>query len=365
MKRPYLLKKRGKYWYYRLAGEQTFHSSHDTNRERVENWLQRERIPEIRNRGNLIDKTLRQYLDPFFLEDRCPHVRRLRDEGKSISPSYIADQRRRMEMYVFSDELVSKSVAELRRADVLDFRSRLLAKGVGPRTINRTIGILKIAFKEGIYREELERDPTIGVGEIKYEGRVSGTFSVAEIKALFAAIPGPWRDIWGYTAFLLAAHVGMRRGEILALTWGQIDLDNKVIDVNRAWTDNMLPKYNKLRGTPITSKCVAALKEVRSKSLWVLPDQLVLCYPDGKRYGDTWWKKRFAKAMEQAGIDQAGRSLTPHSLRHTLNSRAREMGVDPAGLRATMGWSDAKVQDGYTHWQDYQVIRDVIEEMYG
>ena len=39
MKRPYLLKKRGRYWYYRLADEKTFHSTERVLRSEAEEWV--------------------------------------------------------------------------------------------------------------------------------------------------------------------------------------------------------------------------------------------------------------------------------------------------------------------------------------
>ena len=45
-----------------------------------------------------------------------------------------------------------------------------------------------------------------------------------------------------YVAFMLGAQTGMRRGEILALIWGQIDFGKSFIHVERAMTDNGLPK---------------------------------------------------------------------------------------------------------------------------
>jgi len=52
------------------------------------------------------DVTLRGVAEPYYVWDRCPHVRRLLDEGKQISRRYVADCRRRLEAYVFTDPLV-------------------------------------------------------------------------------------------------------------------------------------------------------------------------------------------------------------------------------------------------------------------
>ena len=113
------------------------------------------------------------------------------------------------------------------------------------------MGALKTVLREAFFREEIDRDPTVGVGQIKYKETEVGVFTVAEVKALFREVPGVWKDLPCYVGFVLAAQTGMRRGEVLALIWGQIDFKNSFINVNRAMTDNGLPKWDKIRGTPI------------------------------------------------------------------------------------------------------------------
>jgi len=213
------------------------------------------------------------------------------------------------------------------------------------------MGALKIALREAYYREEIERDPTMGIGEIKYKETEVGVFTVEEVISLFRDVPGVWRDLSGYVAFILAAQVGLRRGEILALIWGQIDFECAFINVNRAMTDNGLPKWDKIRGTPVPTQCREALLELRRQSEFVLPYQYVICGKDGKPRSEHWWRDRFKKAMKAAGIDRVGRVLRPHSFRHTLNTELRGVGVDPARLRESMGWSGEEMQNKYTHWR--------------
>lgn len=367
-------------YYYRLAGEKTHHSTGKRLKWEAEDYVKKEVLPKLKQ-----SQTLREYLEPYFTE-KCPHVSRLRDENKSISKTYISDMRTRMEKYIFPDAICKSPFDELKRAHILDFRSRLLAKGVGVRTVNRTIGVLKIACKEAYFREEADRDPTAGIGEIKYDKRLTGTFTKNELKSIFSARPGVWGDLVGYTVFLLAAHTGMRRGEVLELTWKQVDFDGRLVKVDRARTDNQLPKFDKIRATPISKMCVEAFKALRASSHWVLPDQLVFCYEDGKPLGFTWWKTRFRSAMVAAGlvtkerisvgegenakqktIYHNPRGLKPHSLRHSINTILRDAGYDAGKIRAAMGWSDEKVQEGYTDWQsmDFSSQRDIIERELG
>ena len=380
MKRPYLLKKRGKYWYYRLATETSFHSTGKTHRSHAEDWIVNKHnlIPQPKPRQNSVegpspvDVNLLEYLQPFFLWNHCPHVTRLREEGKAISEGYVKKQRRRMETYLCSDTIVDLKIGSIRRADILDFRRRLIEKGTGARTVNMTIGILKIVFHEALFREDIDRDPTLGIGQLKYEQQEIGIFTRQEMIELFAERPGVWRDLPAYTAFLLAAHCGLRRSEVLALTWRQLVLDNGVIYVDRAMTDNQLPKWNKKRTTLMTAKCVDALKELRKSSSWVLPDHFVFSYADGTPRKFTWWKKNFESAMIRANlVSREGskivnpRNLRPHSFRHSLNTLLRSEDADPAKLREMFGWSSEAVQDRYTHWQaeHFEAQRRKIEEL--
>ena len=131
-------------------------------------------------------------------------------------------------MYVLGDPICDIPVGDLRRADILDYRERLYGPPdgdrVGGRTANCTMGALKTVLREAFYREEIDRDPTVGIGQIKYKEMEVGVFTTEEINALFRKMPGVWKDLPCYVAFIIAAQAGMRRGEILALRLEQIDL---------------------------------------------------------------------------------------------------------------------------------------------
>lgn len=379
MKRPFVLKKRGKYWYYKLADQKTYHSTGKIWQNHAEAWvisklkLNTEPSYRVEDEASPGDVTLREYIEPFFDWERCPHVIRLREEGKSISEGYAKKQRRRKETYICDDDKITDlKMRAIRRSDILDFRRRLVERNTGGRTINMTIGILKIVFHEAMFREDIDRDPTLGVGQIKYEQQEIGIFTRQEMRDVFADRPGLWKDLPGYTAFILAARCGLRRSEVTALVWGQLDLSDGSIYVDRAMTDNGLPKWNTKRSTLMTSQCVDALKELRETSSWVSPDHYVFSSRTGTPRGFTWWEKRFQSAMVRAKLMQREggkiinpRHLEPHSFRHSLNTLLRGADVDPAKLRATFGWSTEAVQDSYTHWQveHFEAQRRKIEEL--
>jgi hypothetical protein len=73
------------------------------------------------------------------LWDRCPHIRRLQEEGKGITRRHARIQRKRLENHILSDPFAAKRLSEITRADVLDLRSWLLAKNA-PATANKALG---------------------------------------------------------------------------------------------------------------------------------------------------------------------------------------------------------------------------------
>ena len=352
MKRPYLLFKRGRYWYYRFAGEKTFHTTGQKTRSEAEAFMV-ELLRSAEDSGRRRHLSFRRYAEPFFDWDRCPHIRRLREEGKSITRRHAKIQRGRMKKHVLTDSFASKRLSEITRADVLDLRSRLLTKNA-PATVNKALGVVKVIFREALFREEIHHDPTAGVGKIKERKKERGIFTVEELQALFPDRGyGPWKDIQDYTCFYLAAVTGLRRGEILTLRWRHIEFDRHFLLVSEAWKGGKEigpPKWDHERLVPLSSRTIDKLHQIQIESICIGPSDFVFCYDSGARFGETWWRKRFGAALGRAGIDREARRLTPHSFRHTINTIVRNSGHDPAKIRAVLGWMDEAVQDNYTHW---------------
>ena len=298
------------------------------------------------------------YAAPFFIWEKCPHVRRLVDEGKEITRRWADQQRGWLEKYVIGDSEAApdafalKAIGEITRADLVDFRSRLLKKlGDKRNTANKVMGVVKVVFKEALFREEIGRDPTFKVGTMKEYRRVPGTFTAEELRALFPGEGlGPWQDKHDYTCFLLAAETGLRRGEILVLRWGSIDFEKARVYVNEAWKGGEeigTPKWGRKREFSLPAFCAVKLAELREGGTG--PDDFVFADVSGARFGETWWLKRFNAAMKSAKIDVKTRGITPHSFRHTLNSLLLAAGADPLKVRLALGWASARIQENYLH----------------
>ena len=66
-------------------------------------------------------------------------------------------------------------------------------------------------------------------------------------------------------------------------------------------------------------------------------------------------------------IDSDRRNFNPHSFKHTLNTLLRNSGLAPAKIRASLGWSQVRIQENYTHWQVEHLKEQInfIDKIFG
>ena len=181
-----------------------------------------------------------------------------------------------------------------------------------------------------------------------------------------ALILRTWRGHRMGVPALILLFTGMRRGELIALTWNDVDLKNRVISVTKAAAFNgnqpeiKAPKSNAgIRTIPIPEQLVPILRETKSsgKSLYVCPDA------GGGIMSDRGWLTSWNSYQHylniQAGGKDASRSnpkivavepFTAHQLRHTYATMLYDAGVDVKTAQELLGHADPSVtMNIYTH----------------
>ena len=361
---PVRYKQIGKYWYYKLPDMTAFKTTGETVKAVAKHKVSEMVKANMAGKQNLLFKV---YAEPFFDWNRCPHATRLRAEGKRIGERYCIHERRWLEKYVLNSSLANKRIGDIRRGDLLDFRASLQAKGVSGNNINSIIKAIKVIFSEAVYREDIPYNPADKLGGVKTNNKEVGIFEEEELVALFGNPANSlfWRKPADYICFLIAATTGMRCGEVLALRWGNVHLDKHYIHICDAWKDDChtvsgLPKSGKVRDVVMPQYLINRLIEYRNVSAYIAPGDLVVCTDDGKAYTYYAWYNAFQKALYGIGITDdviEARHLKPHSFRHTLNTLMREKGVNPDIIRLMLGWSDANIQNNYTHFDIARMVR--------
>ncbi len=182
----------------------------------------------------------------------------------------------------------------------------------------------------------------------------SAYFTDDELPPLFAAVtPGVFRVL-----FLVALKTGMRQGELIALTWGDLDLTAAVARVRRTCTDGIVqePKNHERRDVDLTPEVVELLGQWWGELGSPADDCHV--FPgdgrDGYLVNGTILKRELFPAMDRAGIPRVGptgEKRTFHSLRHTFARVALEHGAELTWLSRHLGHSSTAVTDRvYGHW---------------
>lgn len=157
-----------------------------------------------------------------------------------------------------------------------------------------------------------------------------------------------------YELFLLELGTGMRRGEILALKWSDLDFTTGELRIERqvyiikAEVIISAPKTKASIRTvilpPSLLKTLVAYKETVD-SEWMFPSPT----NNGRPRNPSSVRKRLQLILERAGC----KKVRFHDLRHTFATMALEHGMDVKTLSATIGHvSSATTLDIYSHITD-------------
>jgi integrase len=182
-------------------------------------------------------------------------------------------------------------------------------------------------------------------------------FENDELPRLFSALAT--RGSTYRVLFELGLKTGMRQGELLALTWGDVDLVHSVIHIRRTYTDGNLgsPKNHEKREVFVTKDVVTMLGTWWGECGKPADDKLVL--PGETKTGylnpQVILRREFYPAMERAGIPRVGptgEKRTFHSLRHTFARIAIEHNRPIFWLSKHLGHSSLDVTSNvYGHFE--------------
>jgi len=157
--------------------------------------------------------------------------------------------------------------------------------------------------------------------------------SKAEFADMLKAAPLHLQNI-----LMTAYYTGMRKGEILNLTWDKVDLKNKFINLEASDT-----KDEEKRKIPISNMLYVTLKDIPK----AIHDQHVFLYK-GKPIDDV--RTGLRVACKDAGIFY-GRfkkgAFVFHDFRHTFNTNMRKAGVAESVIMAITGHSTRAMFDRY------------------
>lgn len=146
----------------------------------------------------------------------------------------------------------------------------------------------------------------------------------------------------------VAAYAGLRRGELVALRWRDVDFVGRKITVRRALsgdTELRSTKSRRFREVPLPDQAASALDRLSRRREYIGPDDYVFANRFGRRLDPSALRRRFERARDAAGLEP----LRFHDLRHTYGSLLVAGGIDLASVKAAMGHSRITATERYLH----------------
>ena len=234
--------------------------------------------------------------------------------------------------------------------------------GLSPRTRRHIHRILWSALARAVEQQLLARNPadTFKKRLPKVENRPMATLTAEQAQHLLAAI----RHSRVYWPTLLALATGMRRGEILALRWRNVDLERGVLHVVESLEQTKLglrfkaPKNNKSRTIALPAFALEDLhwlKREQAEELLALGvrqagDTLVCGRGDGEPKSPLALSQEFARLV---GRTKDIPRVRFHDLRHSHATQLLRDGVHPKVMSQRLGHSSVAITlDLYSHVDD-------------
>ena len=312
-----VFKRKRKYWidYYDSQRNRVQESSHSSNKRDAEDLL-------ALRKSEIIRGTFKRPVKITFGELGTKYM----EYAKGNKRSWLRDEQMLAKLTAFFG--AERQLREIYPADIEGYKLQR-RKEVSGSTVNRELALLKRMFNLAIdWDLYLGTNP---VRKVKFFQEINLGFRILtgeeERKLLDNATPYI-QDI-----AVFALNTGLRIGEILALTWEQVELEKNLLNV-------FAHKTHKIRPVPLNTEARRVLEfwAIGRKNEFVFYN-----HETGKPFVDL--KTGFALACRKAGIE----GVTWHKLRHTFASRLLDRGVDIVTVQQLLGHSTVTVTMRYTH----------------
>lgn len=225
-------------------------------------------------------------------------------------------------------------------------------KGLSANTVNGIVTVIQNSLKTAYISGVAKTYAADKIKRPKTAERTVTCFTLREQKRIErVALESDKPHLKGV---VLCLYSGLRIGELLALTWDDVDFSRKTIDVNKTSHEAKdkngrfcriveAPKtLSSKRIIPLPKKIFALLRGMKKQS----KGEHVVCGKSGNPVSIRCYQSAFAALLKKANVERKGF----HALRHTFATRALECNMDVKTLSEILGHKNSSITlNRYVH----------------
>lgn len=296
--------------------------------------------------GENINMNFTEYLK-FWLQNSC---------NKNLSINTYEEYELKVNKHIVP-YLGNIKLDKLKPLQIQNFYTLKLEQGLSERTVISFHKIIHRALEQALKWQLISINVCNGVEKPKVKKNKVDILNEKELKELLKIA----KSTKLYVPVFIASYTGMRRGEILGLTWDNVDLKNNVIKIEKTLssTKNGIvftePKTETSKRNIAISKDISQiLKKVQVEQLknkmrlgnLYQNNNLVCC----KDNGDFINPKSFSRDFHNLLKANNFKIIRFHDLRHTHASLLVKLGVHPKEISNRLGHSDIQItMNIYSH----------------
>ncbi len=311
-------------WYYDFEFNKKHYngSTRETAKERARE-VEDQRREEARGRGRVQDIPFSYAGDekpaPLNL---CDEYLRLHAAGKKARTFF------EWTVTVLKDHFGTRLLSQIGPREVQEFLAARRAD-VKTATANRSLTVLKHMLKKAVEWRYAATNPAIGFKPEKERNGREFFLKPDQADELLEKTPDRIRPL-----VVAALHTGARRGELLGLTWEDVDLERHRVTFRNT-------KNGEDRTVRMSETLTATLRRLPSR----LQGGSVFCSDDGKALEPAAFRKEFETAVKGAGL----KGFRFHDLRHSAASFLVQAGIPLNTVRERLGHKSLAMTLRYAH----------------
>ena len=251
----------------------------------------------------------------------------------------------------------NKKLEDIRNRDVTKFQDDLIDK-YSVNHIKRIHTTLSAIFNFAIKQEYAKVNPASVVGNVELEEeRTIQYWTLEEFKKFIAVVDD---DLY-YTLFMVLYYSGMRKGELLALTWNDVNFEQNTININKT-VYNRKVTSTKTKGSTRTivmpKHTMRLLSQLKANVKYYKPEYVVF-----GEFNDhiptTTLDRHFEKYTKKADV----KKIRLHDFRHSHASYLINKGAIPSMVASRLGHSNPSTTlDIYSHLYP-STEKEVVSQM--